>query len=346
MIRTRRKSVAGALAAALLATLALTGCSTRAEADQIVLYYKAGAGDNRAFDSCILPGKSGKYPVDDVTFPLPTSLRTWNIRPEGGDTSDWIKTSSKPASTGAAGPEMGIYAKVEFYLNTDCSKGKNSPIVQFWERTGRRYAVAKDGSFNEAGWNTMLKNTLIPAEESALRKFTKGYTSDELDVDLNGAYDKIEVAAAQVMQEMLNESVGGSDYFCGPAYRGGAEVAWTESKLDAEGRVVTEERKGTCPPVKIEITDINYADPEIAKQKAALFAAKQKAEADVVAAEAKVREAKALAEANKTPGYLELEKAKLQLQMVQACAASQNPGGCVNVIGANAGQVNVNPGQK
>ena len=343
---TRRKTVAGALVAGLLATLALTGCSTRASFDEIVLYYAAGAGDDRKFVECIEPGTSGKYPIDDETYHLPTSLQRWYIAADGGDTDQPIKTSSKPTKDGAAGLEMSIFAKVEFFLNTDCAKGKDSPIVQFWERIGRHYKVSTDGAFSEGGWTNMLKKTLVPTEQSALRKFAKTYTSDELDYDLNGTYDKIEAAAGPELMRMLNDSMGGSDYFCGPAYVRGAKVKWTERQLDATGKPVDVEREGTCPPLKVEIVDINPADAEVAKQRNALFAAKQKAEADVVAAEAKAREAKLLGEANKVPGYLELEKAKLQLQMVQACAASNNPGGCINVIGGQAGQINVNPGQK
>lgn len=337
-----RTATAAALALAALA--ALTACSTRAEPDEIILYYKSGAGDNRDFKECIKPGQAGSYPIDDVTYPLPTSLRTWNIRPEGGDSDAWIKSSTKPDANGTPGPDVGIYAKVEFYLNTDCgitdkdSKGTaSSPIVQFWERTGRRYEVAKDGEFSEAGWVNMLKNTLIPAEEAALRGVTRDYSADALDADLNGTWDKVEAAAARLLLTSLNESVGGNNYFCGPAYKGGAEVTWTESKLNEAGGVVTEEKKGTCPPVKIEITDINFADPKIAEARAAVFAAEQKAKADLIAAQAKVKEAALLAEANKTPGYLELEKAKLQLQAAQACAANPN---CTLIVGGTAG-VNV-----
>jgi hypothetical protein len=342
----RRTSHALASVAALTLLAALAACSTRAEPDEIVLYYKSGAGDNRDFKECIQPGEAGSYPVDDVIYPLPTSLRTWNIRPEGGDSDAWIKSSTKPDASGTPGPDVGIYAKVEFYLNTDCGitddkpEGTaSSPIVQFWERTGRRYKVATDGEFSEAGWVTMLKNTLIPAEEAALRGVTRDYSADALDADLGGTWDKVEAAAAQLLLTSLNESVGGNNYFCGPAYARGAEVTWTESKLDANGAVVTEEKKGTCPPVKIEITDINFADPKIAEARAAVFAAEQKAKADLIAAQAKVKEAALLAEANKTPGYLELEKAKLQLAAAQACASNPN---CTLIVGSSTG-VNITP---
>lgn len=339
MTRTRR--TAAALTLALAAGLALVGCSTRAEPDEIVLYYKSGAGDNRDFKECIEPGQAGSYPVDDVTFPLPTSLRTWNIRPQGGDSDQAIKSSTKPDAKGTPGPDVSIYAKVEFYLNTDCKAGKDSPIVQFWERTGRRYKVAEDGAFKDDGWRTMLMNTLIPAEEAALRGVTRDFSADKLDADIDGTWDKVEVRAAQQLRTSLNESVGGSDYFCGPQYRRGAEVSWTETKLDAAGAIVTEEKKGNCPPVKIEITDVNFADSKIAEARAAVFAAEQKAKADLIAAEAKVREARLLAEANKTPGYLQLEQAKMQLQAAQACAANPN---CTLVVGVDGGQVNVPAG--
>jgi len=116
--------VVGALLAVIALVGTLTACSTRAPADFVILYYKAGAGDNREFQECIEPGHAGSYPVDDEVFPLPVSLRTWNIAVQGGDTDRPITSGSKPAPvngpdgrpTGQTqpGPEVLIWATADF----------------------------------------------------------------------------------------------------------------------------------------------------------------------------------------------------------------------------------------
>ncbi|GAB3152032.1 hypothetical protein GCM10027290_42130 [Micromonospora sonneratiae] len=315
---TRRSRPARALAGLLALAAAastLSACATRSDPDQIILYYKSGVGDNREFVECIEPGGSGSYPIDDVTYPLPTSLRTWNIRPDGGDTDQPIRSSSKPGPDGQPGPDVIVHATAEFYLNTNCDDGKDSPIVQFWEKTGRRYEVATDGEFSDENWRKMLLNTLVPAEEKAIREATRTYSADDLDANANGIWKQIEEQLGQSFLAELRTKTGG-DYFCGPTF---------------------DRTNGSCPPIRISITDIGFADPKIAEARAAVFAARQQAAADLIRAEAKVREAQLLAQANKTPGYLELEKAKLQLQAAQACAANPN---CTLIVGG-AG-VNVN----
>ncbi|MFI7608715.1 hypothetical protein ACIBTV_26705 [Micromonospora sp. NPDC049366] len=324
----RRRRTAGILAIALAGTVALAGCSYRSESDQIVLYYNSGAGENTTFKECIEPGTAGPEPVDDKIFALPTSLRTWNIRPSGGDSDQPIKSSSKPVpadpKTGQgsqAGPEVVVYATAEFYLNTNCDGGKDSPVVQFWEKTGRRYGVSNDSAgFSDDGWRNMLTNTLVSAEEKVLRELTRKYTADDLDANANGIWQEIEQQLGTRFNEELRAKTGG-DYFCGPTF---------------------DRTKKDCPPVRIAISDINFADGKIAEARASVFAAKQKAEADLIAARAKVQEAQLLAQANQTPGYLELERAKLQLQAAQACASNPN---CTLVVGVEGGQVNVAAGK-
>ncbi|WP_210934931.1 SPFH domain-containing protein [Micromonospora sp. C51] len=311
----------GAAALALASMTALVACSYRTESDEIVLYYNSGAGENTTFRECIEPGTSGPEPVDDQIYTLPTSLRTWNIRPSGGDSDQPIKSSSKAGPNGQAGPEVVVYATAEFYLNTNCDGGENSPVVQFWEKTGRRYGVSNaSGEFNDEGWRRMLTNTLVSAEEKVLRELTRMHTADDLDANTNGIWTEIERQLGTRFNEELRARTGG-DYFCGPTY---------------------DRTRKDCPPVRIAISDINYADPKIAEARAAVVVERQRAEASYIAAQAKVREAQLLAQANKTPGYLELERAKLQLQAAQACAANPN---CTLLVGVDGGQVNVAAGK-
>lgn len=336
-------------AAAFTAVLALaagaSACATRAPSDQIVLYYKAGAGDDKVFKECIEPGKAGPYPFDDEVFYLPVNLRTWNIRPDGGDTNQPIKSGSKPVGN-QPGPEVSVWATADFYLNTDCTGGKNSPIVRFWEQTGRRpwkdgKGVSTDGEngFNEDAWRQMLLNTLVPAEEKALREQTRLFIADDLDANTGGVWGQIERMIGPIFLEQLNARLGG-DYFCGTGYKRGAEVTWEEhvpDGVDANGvpKFKTEERRGTCPPIRISITDINFADGNIAAARARVFAAEQDAKAKLIAAKAELEQANILGAAAKNELYLRYKEIEARVAAAEACKA--NPNCTVIIDGAGSG---------
>lgn len=332
----------GILAAVGAVVVTAAGCATRPPADTIVLYYKSGALDDKQFQECIEPGKSGDAVWDNETYALPTSLRTWNIRPEGGDSNIPVKSGTKPVGN-QPGPDVSIYATADFYLNTDCSGGAKSPIVQFWENTGRRYGLAAEGeeTFKEDRWKVVLMNTLAPAEEKALREATRNYTADELDANLNGVWAKMERQMAPLFQKELRAKVGG-DYFCGTGYQRGKEVEWTEmvpDGIDDQGapKVKEEKRKGKCPPVRISITDVNFADTGIAEARAKVFKAEQDAKAALIAAQSQVNVAATLSQASKDANYMRLRELEMQLEAAKACAANPN---CTLVIGASG--VNVN----
>lgn len=332
-----RHGLAAALVGVVAATLA--ACATRAPADSIILYYQSGAGENREWAECIEPGQSGGYPIDDEIFELPTSLRTWNIRPEGGDTNQPITSGSRPGQTVGPdgrptgvtqpGPEVLIWATADFYLNTDCGAGKDSPVVRFWEQTGRRFNVSVDGEngFNVDNWRGMLLNTLVPAEEKAIREATRGYSADDLDANANGVWAAVERQLGPSFNATLREKVGG-DYFCGPEYRRGQEVTWREYQsdgVDAAGvaKFREVERRGACPPVRITITDVAFANGDIAKARADVYAAEQRAKAALIDAQSRADVAAKLEQAN-TPAYIELQRIEAQLKAAEACRANPN----------------------
>lgn len=338
-----RRSVG--LAAVLALAAGASACATRAPSDEIVLYYKAGAGDDKVFKECIEPGKAGPYPVDDEVFYLPVNLRTWNIRPDGGDTNQPIKSGSKPVGD-QPGPEVVVWATADFYLNSDCKGGKESPIVRFWEQTGRRpwldgkgVSTNGEGGFNEDAWRAMLLNTLVPAEEKALREQTRLFTADDLDANTNGVWGQIERMIGPIFLEQLNSRLGG-DYFCGTGYKRGEQVTWEEhvpDGVDANGvpKFKTEERKGTCPPIRISITDINFADGNIAAARARVFAAEQDAKAKLIAAKAELDQANILGAAAKNELYLRYKEIEARAAAAEACKANAN---CTVIIdGAGSG---------
>lgn len=315
-------------------TIASTaGCSTRAETDEIILYYASGARDNKQFRECIKPGEAGSYPIDDEIYSLPTNQRTWNIRPSGGDSKDPITSGSKPSTDGQPGPSVSIYATADFYLNYDCAGGKSSPIVQFWERTGRRYGISSDGEtgFNQKKWITMLMNTLVPAEEKALREQTMRYLADDLDANIGGVWSRIEAQLGTTFMAELKTKLGG-EFFCGAGYAGGRKTTWDEPVVNADGTTSTRKVEGTCPPIRVSISDINFTDQGIADSRNKVYKAKAEAEAALIAARAEVDKAALLSKAANDPAYLRLKEIEAQLDAAKACAANPN---CTIVVGAD-----------
>lgn len=339
-MRRLTRQLATSAALATLGTGLLAACATRAPADSIVLYYQSGAGENREWAECIEPGQSGSYPVDDETFALPTSQRTWNIRPDGGDSNVPIRTGSRPQPTlgsdgkptGAtqAGPEMLVWTTADFYLNTDCRAGRDSPVVRFWENTGRRYGVSTDGEdgFSADGWRAMLTNTLVPAQEKTVREQSRLYAADDLDANVNNVWLAVERQLGPEFNQQLRERMGG-DYFCGTGYARGDEVAWKEWEqdgTDAAGlpRFREVERRGTCPPVRITITDVGFADPKIADARAAVYAAEQEAKAKLTAAKAELDQANLLGQAASNDAYVRYKEVEARLKAAEACRTNAN----------------------
>jgi hypothetical protein len=327
-----RKLVSAAVGLSLLAGLAAcTG--VKPDPDNIILYYSAGAGDDKKFMKCVPGGTTGDWAADNNVYELPRSLRTWNIREDKtGDSDIPIKSASN-----IPGAEVTFYTSADFYLNTFCGANNNdpnSPIVQFWEQTGRRKwngkSIADDGEgkFNEDAWKNMLTNTLVTAQEKVLRTESRKYDPYDLDGNLNGVWQKIEQVLGAEFQKEMNAKVGG-DYFCGAGYKNGTEVEWTEwvsDGLDDKGNPKFKEvsgKKGTCPPIRISINNVNLANAEFAAARTQVLIKEQQAKAALIEAQSKVDVAKKLAEADQAT-LLALEQLKVDLMLAEACAKNPN----------------------
>lgn len=340
------KRVGAALAAvAVLATLG--ACSSRAEPDEIGLYYTKGSVEGTKFQECVEPSTKGPGTVNDEIYWLPTSLRTWNIQTQGGDTATPITAGTRPDASGQAGPQVHIWATTEFYLNSDCTdaSGKEtaqSPVVLFWEKTGRRYGVT--AAADDAGWLKMLQNTLIPVLDRVMQSVTRNFTADELDSNIDNTWAKAEALMRDEFTSQLNSKVGG-DYFCGPEYLRDTEVSYKQRSVtrqivkDSAGKEVEkftlgieEEKRGICPPVKVTISNADYADKGLQDARAATRKAAEDAKKRLIEAQAKVDEAAILSKAANDPAYMRLKELETQLQMAQACAANPN---CTLIIGAD-----------
>jgi hypothetical protein len=356
----------GAVLGAVTLLGSMAACSPAAAPDYTLVRYEYETNGKRSFDKCVQPSTLGDVLANDEIFALPVSLRTWNIRPQGqgGDSNTPVYTGTKPQPAtkdrpAQPGPEVSVFAKTEFYLNTSCKEQKpdgslvtpddsaKSPIVRFWEATGRRYGVASDGEtgFSQDGWNNMLQATLVPAMEKAVRSSSRNFDGDDLDSNTNNVWSLMERQMGATFSAELNASVGGGDYFCGPTYKRNADgsaavVSWTEPVPDPNkpGAYIDQPKKGICPPVRISITDVNFKDERIAAARIESYAQDQRNQAALSKAEAD----KQVASLAKDPNVMRLKEMENERAIAEACA---KPGANCTLIQGVGGGVNVNAGK-
>lgn len=354
IVRGIRRGVA-VVAAAVLAVVGLAGCSAeRTESNEIKLVYKSGLGDDRVFDRCIAPTTAGEPAYDNDVFTLPTGKRTWNIQPTAeADQVTPITSGSLPKTDPDTketrpGPAVDVWLTTDFYLNWDCGfdftkslsdqKGsKDSPVVKFFDRTGRTAEISSDtGEFDLGRWKSMLSTTLATVELDVVQAETRKYDADGLDANLGDVYARMEAAMGPAFQAALKAKMGG-EYFCGVEYDGGRPVEWVEKALDAAGKVVEVKKKGTCPPVRIDISSIDLHDPDIQQARTDTYVEEQRAKQRRV----KDLADKAAADLSKDPNVMRLKEMENQRAIAEACAQGAN---CTLIQGVPAGGVNVNAG--
>lgn len=144
----------------------------------------------------------------------------------------------------------------------------------------------------------------------------------------------------------MNAKLGGSEYFCGPEFSRQAkgdvkDVNWTEYIPQENGEAKEQKKSGKCPPVRISITDINFADSGVAKARADVFKAQQKAKEDLVKAQSDAAVAAAKGALAKDPAYIRLRELEINLELAKACASNPN---CTVIAGVN-GNVNLPAGK-
>lgn len=299
-----------ALVGATAALLSTTACAEIAEPDKVGLYYMEGPSDGYAFGHCIDPGTSDKWLANNSVVWLPNNIRTWNIAPEGGDTKTPITVASKPEPNQPSGVQVNVWSQTNLTLNTTCVD-KDSVLVKFWERLGRRYAADQD-----EGWRNMLLNTVVPALEKATRVAVRVYSADELVAGT--VLPQLQTDVSIEFGKELKR-VTGEDYFCGPSFTRGSS---------------------TCPAVEILIKDVDYADPGIQEARNNKQKALEQAAAQVAEAEGRVKAAAAQEKLYQSPEWVALQKAQMQLEAIKACAASAK---CTIIVGVD-GQVLMNQG--
>lgn len=293
-VKRFKRTITVALVGAMLAASA-AACSEIAAPDQVGLWYAQGQIDGNQFDHCVEPGQTDEVKWNDSVYWVPNNLRTWNLAPAGGDTNQPLIVTAKPDPGQQSGLEVNIWTQVNFMLNTYCgadNKDANSPLVQWWQRLGDRYDADTD-----EGWVRMLNNTIVPALEKA-KNVLRTYTADELV--LGAVWADAEKQFGETFSTEL-ERLAGGDYFCGPDF--------VRTKAD-------------CSPVQVSIKDVDYRDPGIQAARNDKQKAVEQAAAQVAAAEGQVRAAAAQQSLYNNPVWVQLENAKIQLEIAKACAAS------------------------
>ena len=314
MNRTKRLVLAVA-AGALLVTSA-AACASIAPPDEVGLYYMEGPSDGYKFDHCYDPGSSTSYEWNNSTVLLPNSLRTWNIAPQntpGADSNSPIVVNSKPEADQPSGVQVSLWMQTNFALNTYCGKDNNdanSPIVQFWEKIGRRYSAN-----TVDGWKGMLSSTIVTALETSARSVVRGYTADVL---VSGQQrEEVQNKIAALFQDEIKR-VSGGEFFCAPTF----------------DRKAPEQK---CGEVQILLKDVDYTNASIQAARDEKQAAVERAAALVAEAQGKVDAAAKTGSLYNNPAWVELEMAKIKLEQVKACASNPN---CTVVI-TGAGDVMV-----
>lgn len=349
---------AGAAVLALTVAVGLTGCAKYSESDEILLFYKSGPTEATKFEKCVSPSAKGPFQFNNRYISLPTNQRSWNVQPEGGDSNTPVVASSKPQGGAALAPAVNVWFSMGFYLNTTCSDA-NSPLVQFWEKTGRKAQLSdNDGHFDAEKWKAMLQDKLVPSLTKAIGEAARKYGADQMDVNAQplgadgkpiagaaGTWQLIEAEVAATLSTQMQEKIQGN-YFCGPEFIGGAEAAYNELKIDPATQVVAPvPLKSVCPPLRISITDIAYNDQRLVDARIQAYATEQQNIAAEKAAESKKKVADILAQIGDDPNYIrlqELEAAKYIAEQNRIAAEKCASAGaqCTIIVGANGG-VNV-----
>lgn len=318
MKHNRIQRIVGTLLAGALLAGGLAACSSIAPPDEVGLYYMEGPSDGYKFDHCFDPGSTTDAEWNNSIVLLPNSLRTWNIAPkgaEGADSNTPIVVNAAPEEGQPSGVQVSLWMQTNFALNTFCGKDDNdasSPIVQFWERVGRRYKADTD-----AGWADMLSNTIVTALETSARSVTRGYTADVL---VSGQKrEEVQSKIATLFQAEIKR-VSGGEFFCSPTFDRKAPTP-------------------ACGDVQVLLKDVDYSNPAIQAARDEKQAAVEKAAAAVAEAQGKVDAAAKIGSLYNNPHWVQLQQAQYQLLEVQACAANPN---CTIVIGGNGAIITQN----
>lgn len=284
-------------------------------ADEVGLYYQEGSLDGQKFLECVNPGESIQtqdgFEEEDAIYPVPASLRTWNIAANGGDSNVPITVAAAPEAGQPSGVQVNLWIQFAFTINTNCDGGAASPVVQFWEKVGRRYYTADASENKTEWWSKMLQSTIVPAAEAVSRTKARAYSGDDL---VSGkANVELQKAISESLPQELERLTGGK-YFCKPTF--------------------DRNRPNDCGAVEVLLKDVDYTNPAIQAARDEKQRAIEQAAALVAEAQGKVDAAAKQAQLYGNPAWVQLEQAKIELEKAKAQAeACQKAASCTIVSG-------------
>lgn len=309
------------IAAAAVAALVLSGCSTSADPDYVGLYYMKGSSDGYQFGECIQPGQIGDFEWNNEVIFLPTNLRTWVIDDaEGSDQKEEIVVTAAPTEGQPSGVPVRVATKTAFYLNTFCDE--NGGVArEFWEKIGRRYKAD-----TAEGWRDMLLKEFVPVQKSIIKDVARKYQADPLIANKDGIQTD---AAKEITEKLATEfnRIAGGKFFCGPSFN---------------------RNKPDCPALELLIIGVELADPGVQaarneKQKqlelaaAKLAAAQGEANALIEKARGEAEAAAKLQALYNSAGWVELQKTIANTQaIIEACTAAKE---CKLFVGSDGNLV-------
>lgn len=307
----------------LATAVALSGCTSVTEPDQVGLYYNVGDLEGNVFDHCTKPSETDDFTMNDEIHYLPINLRSWLIADrDGADSRSGTVVSAAPEEGQPSGVQVKVWSNTNFMLNTYCDD-KGGVLKEFWEKVGR----SKKADTPE-GWLLMLNKIFVPALEKATQDVIRSYKADDLvgnkavGTAINGVRAEAQGKIAKAFSEELKRSTGG-EFFCGPTF---------------------DRSKSFCPDIEMLISDVDYADAGIqesrnTKQKeielaaAALEKAKGQAAALLAEAKGKADAAGKIAELYKNPAWVRLQDTIVKTQaLIEACKAAKE---CKLIVGAD-----------
>lgn len=313
----------GTGAVVLATAVALSGCTSVTEPDQVGLYYKVGDLDGNIFDHCTEPAKTDTMPVNDEIIYLPINLRNWLIADrDGADSRSGTVVAAAPENGQPSGVQVKVWSNTSFKLNTYCD-ANGGTVKAFWESIGRRYKANED-----SGWNDMLNKIFVPALEKATQDVIRSYKADDLVGNIatetapTGIRAEAQAKIAVAFTAELKRATGGA-FFCGPTF---------------------DRLKNECPNIEILISDVDYNDAGIQaarneKQKQIELGAatleRANAEAAALLAEAKGKKnaAEEIAKLYQNPAWVRLQDTILKTQaLIAACEKAKE---CKLIVGAD-----------
>lgn len=181
-----------ALVALVIVFLVFSWGST--ERDEYGLVYSAGPFEGQHYQELIQPGSSLRFlGVLDYMDTLPANQRTYIVGGNKADVSEGIVV------TDGQGVELTFKTSSTFELvnNTDDLNTFNIEIC------------TKYDDCDEEGWEIMLHDYYLKAQETALQTIARQYTTDEL---MQGDLTEVNKQVAAETQERVEANLGGK-YF-------------------------------------------------------------------------------------------------------------------------------------